>query len=102
MTRWLPLVFVLLFVGVGFVWRAWLQQRRFGHSGIVVFRSGRWDQHLREAALLGLIGLLAVQAVWAAVDAPLLSTLRLPIGGGALATLLGSGLAFGGIALMVR
>jgi len=33
MTRWSPLVGFVLFVGVGVCWRAWLQRRRFGHSG---------------------------------------------------------------------
>lgn len=100
MARWLPLLFVVLFIGIGFGWRAWLQRRRFGHSGILMFRSGRWDQHLREAALLGLGAVLAVQAVAAALALPLGP--RLPLLGGGLAFALGCLLAFGGIALMVR
>ena len=48
--EWIPAVFLASFIVVGFGWRSWLQWRRFGHSGLVLFRSGRPVQHLREAA----------------------------------------------------
>jgi len=102
MTRWLPSIFVLLLVGVGFVWRAWLQRRRFGSWGIHLFATGRWVQHVRETALVGLLLLLALQAAWAATESPMLTALRLPFAGGPFSTWLGSVVALGGIALMVR
>jgi protein-S-isoprenylcysteine O-methyltransferase Ste14 len=99
MTRVLPLLGLLLFVGVGFGWRTWLQWRRFGNTGFMLFRSGRWPQHVREALLLVLLGVLSWQAV-AAVRAPdRLAHLWL-IEPDALLTGLGFALMVGGTALM--
>jgi protein-S-isoprenylcysteine O-methyltransferase Ste14 len=65
--RTLPLTAVLVFYGLGFGWRSWVQRRRYGSSGIVLFRSGRAGQHLREALFLVLaIALLAEAALAAA------------------------------------
>jgi protein-S-isoprenylcysteine O-methyltransferase Ste14 len=102
MLRWVPSLFVVLLVGVGFVWRAWLQGRRFGHSGVHLFASGRRSQHVRESALVGLVILLVIQAVWAAVQSPMLSRLQLPLTGGAAAGWFGCAVAFAGLAIMVR
>jgi len=63
----LPLLGLLLFVGVGFGWRTWLQWRRFGNSGFMLFHSGRRLQHVREALMLMLPAVLFAQAVAYAV-----------------------------------
>jgi len=60
--RLVPLSLVLLWLGIGFGWRAWLQWRRYGGSGIMLFRSGRWMQHLRELGLVALSAMLIGQA----------------------------------------
>jgi protein-S-isoprenylcysteine O-methyltransferase Ste14 len=99
--RWMPLGLVTLFIGIGFGWRAWLHKRRFGHSGIVMFRSGRWDQHVREAALLALGAILLVQAVRAASGRPPIGP-SLPVGEGVLSAAVGVLVAMVGIVLMVR
>jgi len=63
----LPLIAVLAFHGLGFGWRAWVQLRRYGSSGIVLFRSGRPGQHLREALFVVLAVALLAEAALAAV-----------------------------------
>jgi protein-S-isoprenylcysteine O-methyltransferase Ste14 len=63
----LPLIAVLVFYGLGFGWRTWVQLRRYGSSGIVLFRSGRPAQHLREALFVVLAVLLLAEAALAAV-----------------------------------
>jgi len=65
--RLLPLTGFVLFVTLGFGWRTWLQMRRHGSSGVVLFRSGRLAQHLREALFLVLVAAIAVEVVMAAV-----------------------------------
>jgi protein-S-isoprenylcysteine O-methyltransferase Ste14 len=65
--RFVPLIGVVLFVGVGLVWRAWLQKRRYGTSGVVLFRSGRTAQTFRELLLVLLVLALATEAVLAAI-----------------------------------
>jgi protein-S-isoprenylcysteine O-methyltransferase Ste14 len=95
MTRFLPLLGLVLFVGVGVFWRSWLQRRRFGHTGIVMFRSGRRVQTLREAAALLLFVVLGGQAVAVALDPHALDGGRVfgtPIGAwpGALMVLVGT------------
>jgi protein-S-isoprenylcysteine O-methyltransferase Ste14 len=100
--NWIPAVFLALFISVGFGWRMWLQRRRFGHSGLVLFRSGRWGQHLREASLFAVAVLLGVQVV-AAGTAPGRVARLAPLAAlGAAGYALGLLLAFGGLALMVR
>jgi protein-S-isoprenylcysteine O-methyltransferase Ste14 len=97
----MPMALVALFIGVGFGWRARLHKRRFGHSGIVIFRSGRWDQHIREAALLVLGAILVVQAVRAALGEPPIGP-SLPVGEGVLSAATGVLVSMVGIVLMVR
>ena len=63
----LPLIAVLAFYGLGFGWRTWVQLRRYGSSGIVLFRSGRPGQHLREALFVVLAVALFAEAALAAV-----------------------------------
>jgi len=100
--NWIPALFLALFVSVGFGWRMWLQRRRFGHSGLVLFRSGRWAQHLREASLFAVAVLLGAQVVAAGV-APEAVRRVAPIAAlGFVGYALGLVLAFGGLALMVR
>jgi len=62
-----PLIAVLVFYGLGFGWRTWVQLRRYGSSGIVLFRSGRLGQHLREALFVVLAVALLAEAALAAV-----------------------------------
>jgi hypothetical protein len=38
--RWLPLGGVLATLAIAFLWRPWLQRRRYGAPGILLFRSG--------------------------------------------------------------
>ena len=96
--RLLPLAGVVTLLAVC-CWRAWLQSRRVGTSGVMLFRSGRRDQHVRDALLCLLCLLLLAQAVAAAVwaDRPTRLALLPP----ALAFTLGGILLFGGIALLV-
>jgi len=63
----LPLIAVLVFYGLGFGWRTWVQLRRYGSSGIVLFCSGRLGQHLREALFVVLAVALLAEAALAAV-----------------------------------
>ncbi len=63
----LPLIAVLVFYGLGFGWRTWVQLRRYGSSGIVLFRSGRPGQHLREALFVVLAVALLAEAALAAM-----------------------------------
>lgn len=100
MIRWLPVLGLLLFVAVGFGWRAWFHRRHFGGSGIALFRSGRWDQHLREAALVLLEGLLLAQAVAAALGSALVAGWIL-FPAGPVAAAAGGALMLGSILLMV-
>jgi protein-S-isoprenylcysteine O-methyltransferase Ste14 len=100
--RAIPLVGAILFVAIGFVWRAWLQYRRFGHTGIVLFRSGNWATNLRGASLLLLFVLLSAAAAAYAIDPDALDAVAFAAPPtGAAAVLLGAVLVFGGIALMV-
>jgi protein-S-isoprenylcysteine O-methyltransferase Ste14 len=73
--RLVPLACFVLFVGVGFVWRTWIQMRRYGGAGIVLFRSGRRAQDLREALFVVLIALVTIEVVLAAVAPDALAAL---------------------------
>jgi protein-S-isoprenylcysteine O-methyltransferase Ste14 len=100
--RYLPIVGVFLFFAIGFVWRAWLHYRRHGRLGIILFRSARWDQHLRDGLFVLLLLASIAQAAVAAVAPESLSALSLvalPVQGALLG--LGAALVFGGIVLMV-
>jgi protein-S-isoprenylcysteine O-methyltransferase Ste14 len=67
MWRCLPLAGMLLIVLITVCVRPWLQFRRHGTLGILLFQSGRRAQNLRDAALVILIAMLVVQAAAAAV-----------------------------------
>jgi protein-S-isoprenylcysteine O-methyltransferase Ste14 len=91
--RILPLAGILLLALIAGVWRPWLQYRRHGTTGIVLFRSGSWRQHIRDAMLIGLFVVLLAQA-WAAAN------VRADAGADALQWC-GAALLFGGIGLLV-
>jgi protein-S-isoprenylcysteine O-methyltransferase Ste14 len=63
--KYLPLTGVLMLLAIVFVWRPWLQRRRHGTWGIVVFK-GNPGQNLRDAMLVVLPVLLLGQAAVAA------------------------------------
>ena len=96
--RLLPLVGVVGLLAVCF-WRAWLQSRRIGTSGVMLFRSGRRDQDVRDALLCLLCLLLLGQAIAVAIGADRPS--RLALLPPTLAVTLGGALLFGGLALLV-
>lgn len=62
---------VVITVGV----RPWLQRRRHGTFGILLFQSGRWTQNLRDAALVSLIAVLIGQAALAVASRDALNPL---------------------------
>lgn len=64
---WVPLAGIVLFLGVGIGWRSWLQARRYGSSGFLLFRSGRWSQHVRDALGVVLAVALLGQGLAAAI-----------------------------------
>jgi protein-S-isoprenylcysteine O-methyltransferase Ste14 len=66
--RYLPLAGIVLIVVIAGCIRPWLQYRRYGTFGILLFRSGKLSQNLRDAALLVLVGLLIRQAAVAATS----------------------------------
>ena len=74
--RFVPLIGLSLFYGAGFAWRTWLHVRRYGGTGIVLFRSGRRTQDLREALFLLVALVLFAEAVLAAVAPSGLRLLR--------------------------
>jgi protein-S-isoprenylcysteine O-methyltransferase Ste14 len=64
--RYVPLAAVLATAAVAFLWRPWLQRRRYGHSGILLFQSPARAQHVRDALVVLLFLLLLAQALAAA------------------------------------
>ena len=73
--RLVPLVGLVLFVGLGFGWRSWLQARRYGGTGIVMFRSGRALQTFRETLFLVLVATITGEVLLAAFDPAALAVL---------------------------
>lgn len=100
MIHWLPLIGFLVFFAVGLLWRSWLQRRRFGSSGFMLFRSGRWRQHLREGAFVLLTIVLGGEAIAYALAPDRWAMQRLLPENGVLSGL-GMILMLGGTALMV-
>ena len=88
-SSWLPLAGVTVLIATLF-WRAWWQRHRYGSRGVLLFRSGRWQETLREVLGLALLGLLVGQPLLAQGDKP-----------GSLRMMLGALVMFGGIALLV-
>src|SRR4051812_25232866 len=100
--RYLPLAGVLLFFSLGFVGRAWLQFRRHGRAGIVLFRSTRSGQRLRDVLFVVLLAVPAAQAGAAALAPETLAGLHVLAPPGGWVGLGGGGLLlFGGVLLMV-
>ena len=64
--RFVPLAGVLATIAIAFLWRPWLQRRRTGAGGILLFR-GNLQQKLRDAAAVLLFVLLLAQALVAAL-----------------------------------
>jgi protein-S-isoprenylcysteine O-methyltransferase Ste14 len=100
--RYLPLVGVLLLVAIVFVWRPWLQRRRHGTWGILLFKSGGPAQKARDSMAVVLFALLIGQALAAAARPEMLplaqADWRSPPG---IRHVLGAVLLFGGLLLLV-
>jgi protein-S-isoprenylcysteine O-methyltransferase Ste14 len=97
--RYLPLAGMLILVAIAFVWRPWLQRRRHGAWGIVLFKGGA-AQKIRDGMLILLPVLLVGQAVVAAAwpEAVALSQADRRAAPG-VRHLLGAVLLFGGLLL---
>jgi len=95
----LPLAGILILIAMVFVWRPWLQRRRHGTWGVVVFK-GSLAQKVRDGMLVVLPVLLLGQAVIAAwwPDALALSEADRRTAPGA-RHVLGAALLFGGLLL---
>jgi protein-S-isoprenylcysteine O-methyltransferase Ste14 len=100
--RSLPLIGAILVLLITFAWRPWLQHRRHGTWGILLFRADSVGQLVRDAAAALLFILLLGQAIVAAAWPERLSHL-MPTDGAiaGLALPLGVALLFGGIVLLV-
>jgi len=64
-SRYLPLAGTLILFAIVFVWRPWLQRRRHGTWGVVLFKGSR-AQKVRDGMLFVLPVLLMGQAIVAA------------------------------------
>src|SRR5262245_38668480 len=99
--RSLPLVGLVALGVISFGVRPWLQRRRHGSSGILLFQSGRWTQNLRDAAFVIQMALLIGQAVLAVTTRhtlrPLIAGQGLPYD---LLRIAGAILLVGGIVLL--
>lgn len=100
--RFIPLIGMLLFVALGFVGRSWLQYQRTGKAGVILFRSSRWGQQMRDALFMGLLAAMQWQATLAAFWPERMDQLLVwPSLAQGFALLLGSCLLFGGTAFML-
>jgi protein-S-isoprenylcysteine O-methyltransferase Ste14 len=99
---YLPLAGVLLLAAIAFAWRPWLQRRRHGSWGIVLFKPGNRAQTARDTMLVVLFALLLGQAVVAArwPGALSLSEADLRAGPG-VRHYLGAALMISGLALLI-
>lgn len=98
---WLPLIGVVILLGV-LCWRSWWQRRRYGSRGVLLFKSQRWQEKLREALGVALVLILVGQAVQAAVRPQSLAPMAAPdLLTAAIGHVTGAVLLFGGIALLV-
>jgi protein-S-isoprenylcysteine O-methyltransferase Ste14 len=66
--RYAPLLGILVFLALAFIWRPWLQMRRHGTSGIVLFRSRHRRQLIGDSLavvwFVVLVGQAAAVAAW--------------------------------------
>lgn len=100
--RYLPVVGIVLFIAVGVVWRAWIQYRRHGNAGLILFRPAPLVQHLLHLLFVGSLLAASAQAVAFAASPSMRAAACLlppPVAGFWLAV--GSFLLFGGTAFMV-
>jgi protein-S-isoprenylcysteine O-methyltransferase Ste14 len=98
--RFFPLAWIVLFAGFGVFGRAWLQFRRHGHSGIVLFRSASWPQRMRDVLFVLLSALVISQVLVFAVSPRWLSTVLFAATPPWLVEI-GAVLLFGGLLFMV-
>src|SRR5439155_27246381 len=75
--NWLPLIGLMLFLLVGVLWRSWLQYRRYGHIGIVLFRSAGWRRQMRDAVFCLLAFALLAQTLASALSPASLSDMMI-------------------------
>jgi protein-S-isoprenylcysteine O-methyltransferase Ste14 len=100
--RTLPLVGVLLFIAIAFGWRPWLQRRRYGTSGLLLFRSQERTQIIRDSLAVVWLALLVGQAAAVALLPEWLPSRVLWAGlTGDLQRTAGAVLLFGGLVLLV-
>jgi protein-S-isoprenylcysteine O-methyltransferase Ste14 len=81
LARFVPLSGLILFVLLGVVWRVWLQYRKYGNLGIVLFQSARWHYILRDIAFtLVFVAVFLQAAIFAAAPDTLskLSVVAMP------------------------
>jgi protein-S-isoprenylcysteine O-methyltransferase Ste14 len=57
--RTLPVVGSLSFLAIGVGWRAWLHWRRYGTTGVALFRSRRLGQDIRDGLFSSMFAILA-------------------------------------------
>jgi protein-S-isoprenylcysteine O-methyltransferase Ste14 len=99
-THYLPVISLLFFILVCVVWRGWLQYRRYGQLGIVLFQSAAPGKLLRDAFFATLFVAVFVQAILVACarePLPGLASVQLPTS----VTWLGAALMALGTALTV-
>ena len=100
--RYLPLVGTTVFLAIGFVWRPWLQARRHGTAGILLFRSRHRGQLVRDVLTVVFFALLLGQAIAIAVFPEWLPRRALATGSAVeLMRIPGAVLLFSGLALLV-
>ena len=96
--RFLPLAGVLFLIAVAFIWRPWLQQRRYGTRGVLVFRWEKRAQFVRECfgvlLLLLLLGQASAAIWWPEMLSPMVTATDLQLAAGAV-------LLLGGMVLLV-
>lgn len=98
--RVLPLIAMLMLTGIALVWRPWLQYRRYGTLGIVVFRSSNRWHNVRDA----LVTVGFALAMWQAFAGAFYALgPRLPIDGhlALFSNVTGAILMFGGLFVLV-
>jgi protein-S-isoprenylcysteine O-methyltransferase Ste14 len=100
--RSLPLGGVVLFIAIAFGWRPWLQRRRYGTSGLLLFRSQERTQTIRDSLAIVWLVLLVGQALAVALWPEWLPSRALWAGlTGDILRTAGVVLLFGGLLLLV-